>query len=228
MNTFSRVQYLAPTNSLLLDGITSHNRKLILGVAECRRVSAKDILIQGGAKATHLFLLRSGGATYYRTTKGGEAHLLRWLIPGDVFGIGTLFTHAADYMGSVQAAYDCWVYSWAHSDLRDLSCVYPQLAENALRIALGYISAYAERHLHLLTGTAEQRLACALVHLGHRTGRCHPAGIEVKITNEQLGRLAHVGLPNATRLLRKWERKRAITKHRGKILIHAPETLIVD
>ena len=131
-------------------------------------------------------------------------------------------------MGSVQTTEECGVYVWKHASLCDLCSVYPQIAQNALRITLGYLSHYAERHADLLTKGAEQRLARTLLHLGHRAGRSHSSAIQVDITNEQLGNLADVGLFTATRILKKWERKGAVAKGRGKIMIVSPEKLTFD
>jgi len=175
-----------------------------------------------------LFILCSGGAKYYRTTKQGEELLLRWLVPGDVFGLATLLRQPPPYMGNVQATKSGTLYMWTHAKIRELSGTYPKLAENALRITLSYLSAYAERHAGLRTKTAEERLAHALVHLGHRAGRVQPTGVEVDITNEQLGGLADVGLFTASRVLSKWERKGAVIKRRGGVFIQSPERLLSD
>jgi CRP-like cAMP-binding protein len=93
---------------------------------------------------------------------------------------------------------------------------------------IDYLKAYAERHAGLLTKTAEQRLADKLLDLGYRSGREHPKGVEVEVTNEQLGSLADVSLFTASRLLSGWERKGAVLKERGKVVIRSPEALVVD
>jgi len=82
--------------------VASHSRKLILEAAQYRTVPAKDTVIQGGVKATHLFLLASGSARYYTVTGHGKELLLRWLVPGDVFGLASLLNDPPPYMGSVQ------------------------------------------------------------------------------------------------------------------------------
>ena len=75
---------------------------------------------------------------------------------------------------------------------------------------------------------AEQRLAHALTHLGHHTGRHHSGVVQVDVTNEQLGNLSDVSMFTATRLLKKWERNGAIAKEHNKILILFPEKLDLD
>jgi CRP/FNR family transcriptional regulator, nitrogen oxide reductase regulator len=211
-----------------LKGIPSHSRKLILEAALYRTVPAKATIIQGGGKATHMFLLASGSARYYRVTGQGKELLLRWLVPGDVFGLASLLSNPPPYMGSVQVTEESEVYVWKHERLCELAGAYPQLVENALRIALAYLAGYADRHANLLTQKAEQRLAHSLVHLGHHAGRHHSGVVQVDVTNEQLGNLSDVSMFTATRLLKKWERKGAIAKKRNKILILAPEKLDLD
>lgn len=215
----------APT---LLSGISNESREQILAMAQFRRVPAKEMLIRAGEKATFLFLLHAGTAKYYRLTKQGQELLLRWLIPGDVFGLGTLLKHPPDYMGSAQTLDECEVYCWAHPDVRKLVKVYPLLGENALRIALSYLSGYSERHSSLLSRTAEQRVARCLLNLGNRAGHHYPGGAEVDITNEQLGSLSDVGLFTVSRVLNKWERSGAIGKLRGRVFIKVPEKLVTD
>jgi CRP/FNR family transcriptional regulator, nitrogen oxide reductase regulator len=212
----------------LLAGIPEPDRKLIIDTAEYRTIPAKTVIVHGGTKATQLFLLSSGGVKYYKVTKQGTELLLRWLVPGEVFGLGTLLRDPPAYVGSAVATKNCVVYVWPHTKLRELANNFPQLAENALRIVITYLTAYSERHVRLLTKNAEQRLARALLQLGHRAGHVHSTGVQVDITNEQLGSLADVGLFTATRLLTKWERNGAIVKERGKVFIQSPEKLIAD
>jgi CRP/FNR family transcriptional regulator, nitrogen oxide reductase regulator len=218
----------ASLESTFLSGITDVSRKRILAVAEYRSAAAKGMLIRGGEKAAHLFLLHSGTARYYHVTKQGEEILLRWLVPGDVFGIGTLLKHPPAYIGSAQAVEECQVYRWTHTEVRNLLRDYPQLAENALRIAITYLSGYTERHSRLLSQTAEQRLARCLLNVSQRAGRHYSGGVQVDITNEQLGSLADVGLYTVSRILTKWERAGAIGKLRGRVLVKTPEKLLSD
>lgn len=218
----------APAHWNLLEGISESHQKLILSFAERRTAAAGEVIVRAGEKSTHLFLLKAGHAKYYRVTKQGQEILLWWLSPGDVFGLATLLRSPSGYMGTVEANEQCEIMVWPHKVIRDLAASHPQLAENALRISLGYLSAYADRHAGLVSETAEQRLAHTLLNLGTRSG--HPAHnyVEITITNEQLGNLADVGPFTASRLLSGWERKGAICKKRGKVLIQCPEKLPVD
>src|SRR4030095_11670253 len=162
-----------------------------------------------------LFLVCEGNVKYYRVTERGEELILWWLIPGDVFGLASLLKNPPGYIGSAQSKKDCSIWVWDHASIRKLSNVYPQLSENALRITLGYLAAYVGRHTGIATKSAQQRLADTLLQMGHRAGRVHASGVDLDITNEQLGGLADVGVFTTSRLLRRWERQGAIAKTRG-------------
>jgi len=209
-------------------GVTERDKRLILRAAKYRKIDAKSVLFQGGTTALHLFLLCSGGAKYYRMTRQGGELLLRWLVPGDIFGIGAFVKEPVSYIGSAQATEDCGFYVWAHSTLRELAGIHPQISDNALRITLAYLATFIERHASSLTITAEQRLAHTLLQLGHQAGRSHSLGAEVAITNEELGSLADVSQFTTCRLLSRWKKQGAIAKLRGRVIIQSPEKLLVD
>jgi CRP-like cAMP-binding protein len=216
------------TQSRFLAGISPHDQKSILGIAEHRRVSAKETIIHCGDEALCLFLLREGNVKYYRLTGKGDEMLLYWLSPGDTFGLSTLLKDPPGYIGSAEAIKDCTLWVWPHSSIRKLCGVYPQLRENALSIAMGYLAAYADRHAGIVTRTAHQRLAEAIIQIGHRAGRPHPAGVDIDITNEQLSGLADAGVFTVSRLLSRWERQGTIAKSRGRIRIRVPEKLLTE
>jgi CRP-like cAMP-binding protein len=200
----------------------------ILSHSRSRRFEPGSTIIAGGDKATHLFLLKSGEAKYYRLTGTGEEVLLHLLVPGNVFGLGTILERPLAYVGSAEAILECDLAVWGHESIRKLAVKYPQLAENALRIVLQYLQNYTNRHVGLVTRTAEQRLATALLALAEKNGCARINGVEVYVTNVQLAALADISHFTASRLLNDWQRKGIVRKHRGKVLIRKPEALLMD
>jgi len=200
----------------------------ILLRARSQRFDLGSTIITGGDVASHLFLVSSGRIKYYRLTSSGEEVLLNWLNPGDVFGLGTLLKNPPAYMGSAEALSDCDVVVWRHETIRTLTLKYPQLSENALRIVLHYLKNYADRHVGLVTKTAEQRLATTLLKLGHGTGTVRSSGVEVHATNAQLAALSDVSRFTASRVLNSWQKKGVVRKQRAKVLIRAPESLLME
>ena len=226
--TDSRATLPAVGTSRFLEGLEKSAIERIVAAAQVRQIAAKRTILTEGEPASHLFLLRTGQARYYKLTKTGNEILLHLLLPGDVFGLGTLLKHPPDYLGSGETLSDCELLAWEHTCIRKLAKDYPQLAENALRIVVSYLKSYSDRHAGLVATSAQQRLAAALLNLGHRTGRVNPQGVEVETTNAQLSALADLSPFTTSRLLGRWERDGSVSKARGKVLIHSPEALIVD
>jgi CRP-like cAMP-binding protein len=218
----------ATPESTFLAGLGTAATRAILGAAKIRRISAKHAITSGGQQASHLFLIQSGRVRYYHLTKHGELVLLGRLMPGDVIGLVTILRSPTAYMASAEATSDCELLAWDHTVVRSFVDLYPLLGENGLRIALGYLQNYIERHVGLATETAEERLARTLLKLGRQTGAVHPDGVEVRATNAELSALADISPFTASRVLNDWVRAGTVSKGRGRILLHAPEALMID
>lgn len=218
---------VAAVSSSFFAGLDQSATDSLLAVAKSRRITAKHEIVIGGHKATHLFLIQSGQVTYSHITEKGESVLLAWLVPGDVIGLMAMLKNPPAYMATAEATDTCELLTWDHSVIRKLVSRFPVLAENGLRIALGYLRHYEERHIGLVTKTAEERLAETLVKLSDRSGEVHPDGIEIRATNDQLGALADISSFTASRVLSNWMREGILSKQRGRVLLHAPEALMM-
>ena len=224
--TTSRTPAAAMSSSFFA-GLDQSATDALLAVAKSRQIPAKHEIVIGGRRATHLFLIQSGQVTYSHVTERGESVLLAWLVPGDVIGLMTMLKNPPAYMATAEANGTCELLTWNHSVIRNLVSRFPVLAENGLRIALGYLRNYGERHIGLVTKTAEERLAETLLKLSDRSGEVHPNGIEIHATNDQLGALADISSFTASRVLSSWMREGILSKQRGRVLLHAPEALMI-
>ena len=199
----------------------------ILASAKSRHVEAKQQICATGQPASTFFVLKSGRAQYYRLTDSGTEIGLYLLTNGDAFGIGALLKQRMDYQADVAAITDCDLLVWKKAAIRALAARNPQLVENGLRIALDYLKDYIQRHLNLMSKTAEQRVAITLLDLARRIGRVRPSGIEMEITNDQISSFADTTRFTTSRLLKNFERRGAISKSRGEVVVHTPEALAI-
>jgi len=199
----------------LLAGVSPDARQDILAVSRRRTLRAAQTLCRAGEPAEHLFLLRKGRVQFSRLARTGREIVMGILVPGDVFGLGTILAQRVDYLGTAKSLEPGEVLVWTRETLQALTDEHPLLSANALHVALRYVAVF------------EQRLSRALTRLGVRTGIRTRAGIEVRITNEQLASLADVSPFTASRLLKRWERDRVITKSRGMVHIVNPEKLLL-
>lgn len=209
----------------LFAGLTEDEISRILSSAGKRRFEGGQVIIRTGEPATQLFLIESGAVDFNKLSEEGQEILLRRLSPGEAFGLGTLLSKPIRYFGTAESVGICEVYVWEHPWVRRFVHAHPRLAENALRIALEYIRLYSERHMALVFGNAEDRLARTLARLGKRIGTPNPHGLEIPISNKHLASLSDLGPFTVSRLLKKLERKGAVQKTRGKILLHCPEKM---
>jgi CRP-like cAMP-binding protein len=197
----------------------------ILGAAKVRRIAPKkDVTISGG-RPEHLFLLQVGRARSYMLTMSGSEVLLSWKVPGDIVGLASLLPNPPAYMVNATTVSECKFLVWDHDTIRRLAKVHPQLSENGFRLALHYLRMHIDRHVNILSKTAETRLAEVLHRLASQVGDVRPSGVGIDITNENLSSLADISPFTASRLLSKWEREGTLSKQRGRITLHVPESL---
>jgi CRP/FNR family transcriptional regulator len=216
--------YVPPTE--FFAGIGKAQIAEILRAADVRKISAHRIILREGSPAEHLYLLKSGAAKLYRITKGGDEVLLSRVAPGDTFGLGTLLARPAPYMATAETIGDCEFLVWDQARIRGLARRYQRLAQNALGIVLRYLAGHFDRLAHLLTSTAEERVAHTVVHLGKKSGTVVPTGVEIAATNEEIAALANVSPFTVSRVLNKWMRVGALAKSRKKVFIQTPEKLM--
>lgn len=224
----SAIPVTPPLEPWFLANLDSRSTDAVLAAAQRREIPAKQILVHSGEPAKNLFMLRQGRARYFKITKAGEEVVLHMLVPGDIFGLGSLLDRPMVYLANAETLSECDILVWEHSSIRALAVQYPQLSENALRIVLHYLGSYVNRHLGLLSETAEQRLARTLLDLGNRAGHIHSDGVEIDANNEQLSGLSDISRFTASRLLQQWSREGVVSKKRGRVVIHIPESLALE
>jgi CRP/FNR family transcriptional regulator, nitrogen oxide reductase regulator len=215
-----------PSPVPIFEGLPETVASAVLSAATLRTFHPGMVLCRQGDQARSMFLLRSGKVRFVRATEAGDAVIMRWLAPGDCFGIGSLLAGPVAYMGTAEAVDDGRVYQWDGRTFQAAAARHPRLAQNALTIVLRYFKDYGDRHLALLSATAGQRLARTLTALGSGTGRVLPSGVEIDISNRDLGSLADVSVYTVSRQLQRWEREGHVVKHRQRILLRHPEALL--
>ena len=217
---------IEPAKIGLFKGLMQIEIRAILDHATKRQFDASDIIVRHTEPGNRLFVVQTGNIDYQIETSEGKNILLWRFVPGDIFGVAAFLTEPTGYLGTAKSVFRSEVLSWDRRIALQLARAYPRLSENALRTALRYIALHTERHMRLVSGNAQERIAFALTSLGSRAGHALPTGLEIDIKNEDLASLADVNFFTATRLLKAWERKGAVEKSRGKVIIRSPEKLI--
>jgi CRP/FNR family transcriptional regulator, nitrogen oxide reductase regulator len=218
----------AKMSARLLQGFSDTDRDEILTSAKERCYPPGALIYEQGAPAEEIFLLLRGRARCFYTTQEGQRVLLLWLTPGEAFGGKALLRSPSSYAISLEALKESRVLVWNRSTIRSLAERYPRIIENALSIATDYLEWYLAVHAALVFHSAPRRLAEVLVCLARAIGREVPGGIELDVTNEELGGVANLTPFSVSRLLNEWRRGGAITKSRGKVVLRAPQRLLAS
>jgi CRP-like cAMP-binding protein len=99
--------------------------------------------------------------------------------------------------------------------------------ENALLLALDHFTWYTSAYASLSSQTARERLAHVLVTLTQAMGQKVLGGLELDLTNEELADSANITPYTASRIVSEWKKMGALRKQRGKILVQAPDRLLL-
>jgi CRP-like cAMP-binding protein len=213
--------------ALLLDGLASRDREIVLSAATRRKFAAGTVISAQGMLADRLYLLVKGCVRFFYTTAEGQKILLIWMGPGDVFGGAALVATPSSYLISAETVKDSEVLVWDRHAFRGFTERFPRILDNALVIALEYVDWYMMAHVALSCHTARERLARVLLGLSTAIGKKVPDGIEIDVSNEDLASAANITPYTTSRMISGWQKSRAISKRRGKVILRSPERLLL-
>ena len=206
-------------HSPFLEGLAKHSSENILKAATLREMKAGSIVTNQDEVAEHLFMLVTGCARHFFVTPDGKKVLLLWLRPGDIIGGMALLPSASKYLVSSELVKDSSLAVWRRQTILALAAQHPRLLSNGLVIASEYMIWYIATHSALVSKTARQRLARVLIELSLGIGRQTAEGVELALRNEELANAANVTPFTVSRLLNQWERKGALVKRRGRLML---------
>src|SRR4051794_8563630 len=171
------VRKLAPSSlshtisrSQLLEGIPEREAKLIVAEASELTFLRNSVAVNRGQPANSLYLLTRGRARYFYLSSDGRKILLRWLIPGQVFGVAAVISEPSFYVASTEMVQDSGVLVWNRPTIRRLVKLYPRLLDNLLFLAQDYLFWYVSTHEALITTSARERLTNLLGRLAASIG----------------------------------------------------------
>jgi len=219
MKTASAVALPPGFRSTFFEGLTAPEIKVVLAAARQETISPHQLLQHEGDRATRLWLLVTGRAAAYRLADEGGKLFLRWVAPGDAFGLATILREPARYLVTVEAMQEASLLAWDLPSCRALVLRCPSLSKAVISVVANYLDGVIDALGARSFQTAEQRIARMLVVSARQLGRTGREGIELDLTNEQLAMTAQVGLFTATRKLSKWQDLGILKKYRGKIVL---------
>jgi CRP-like cAMP-binding protein len=214
------------TKSQIFSGLSESAIESVL--ARAMRISVRPYtqLCRAGERASWFYVILHGQVKYCRTIDDGTEILVRVLSANECFGMGTFVAEAPPYLGTAETMTFCEILKWRAADILTLASTHHRLAQNALAIVMNYVADYSTRHAALVSESSTARLARVLIDLATRVGVPGEHGVDVRITNEDLGSLADVSRFTVSRTMSRWQKRHLIAKNRNHVAVLVPEGLL--
>lgn len=196
-------------------------------VAWRARIVPDGFFYHQGDQATAFYMLLKGRAKLTQVTPDGHQVLVRFLDPGQCFGI-IATQKGAEYPATLQAVDACHALGWDSDTLRDLLLRYPPIALNALEVMTHQCQEWQRRYHEVATECVEQRVAQALVRLARQTGKRVRSGvlIDLPLSREDLAEMTGTTLYTVSRILSRWEHGGLVELGRERVVIRDGHGLV--
>lgn len=207
-------------------GLTEQQLQEVRAAGNVRRFESGSLIIRQGDPALAFYVILCGYARVAQVTVDGHQVLIRFVEPGNGFGL-TAALSGFENLWSVQAIGYCRALVWHGEVLAQLMERYSRISFNALRVMVLRNQELQHRYQELLTEPVEQRVAQALLRLSRDVGLQTKDGIVigVPLSREDLAEYSGTTLYSVSRLLHQWELEGWIRTGRERVVVRSTQSL---
>lgn len=170
-----------------------------------------------GERAGSFFLLQRGHLRVVKVTPEGRQVVVRYVVPGDIFGVAMAFGRDI-YPATAVAVADSAAVVWPSAAWPRLAAKFPQLTMNTLQAVGARLYEAHDRVVEASTERVELRVAHALLRLVAQSpvadGR-----IELPVSRQDLAEMAGTTLFSASRVLKSWETRGLVISGRQRVVV---------
>ena len=212
----------------LFAGFGSEELGDILREARSVRFGKNSAVFEEGQDAHSFFVLLHGHVRASKTTPGGEQVVVRYVGPGETFGVA-MAIGLPRYPATATAVDDSIVLAWPSATWPRLVAKFPALATNTLQTIGSRLQETHTRVVEISTQQVEQRVAHALLRLAKQSGRKVEHGVEIDfpITRQDIAQMTGTTLHTVSRILSNWQQLGLIESGRQRIVLREPHKLFV-
>jgi len=212
----------------LFAGLSSDDLADILREARSTRYPKNSAIFAQGEDTNCFFLLLHGHVRASKTTPGGEQIVVRYVTPGEIFGVAPAIG-LSRYPATATAVDDSVVLAWPSAAWPRLVARFPRLAANTLQAVGNRLQESHTRVIEMSTQQVEQRIAHALLRLAQQSGRKLDHGIEIDfpISRQDIAQMTGTTLHTVSRILSGWEQLGLVESSRQRILLREPHRIFV-
>jgi len=207
-------------------GLAPADIEEILREARSVRYPKNAAVFEQGADAESFFILLHGHLRVEKTTPQGNQIVVRYVSPGEIFGVAQALA-LTQYPATAVAAVDSIALCWPSAAWPRLTSKFPGLAANALQTVGQRLQDTQARVLEMSSEQVEQRVAHALLRLAKQAGRKTETGIEIDfpISRQDVAEMTGTTLHTVSRILSAWEQQGLVEGGRQRIVLRDPHGL---
>jgi CRP-like cAMP-binding protein len=210
----------------LFSGLSPGDLDEILREARSIRYTKDTPVFEQGADAVSFFVLLHGHLRVEKTTPQGHQIVVRYVSPGEIFGVAQALA-LQHYPATAVAAVDSVALCWPSAAWPRLTAKFPTLAANALQTVGRRLQDTQTRVLEMSSEQVEQRIAHVLLRLAKQAGRKTEAGVEIDfpISRQDVAEMTGTTLHTVSRILSAWEQRGLVEGGRQRIVLRDPHAL---
>jgi CRP-like cAMP-binding protein len=192
----------------------------ILAQAAPLRLPKGEAAFRQGEPAEKFFLLLHGRLRVTRVNPQGQQMVVRFIAPGDMFGVAMAIQVEA-YPGTATAAVDSLALAWPNGVWNDLLARHPGLAVKTMQSLGARLQDSQKRLLDLSTQQVEQRIAGAVLQLARQAGRQTDDGllIDFPLSRQDIAEMIGATLHTVSRTLSAWEEMGLVECGRQRVVV---------
>jgi CRP-like cAMP-binding protein len=204
----------------LFAGFEARALENILERAHAVHYPKGKVVFSQNENAQSFFLLLHGRLRVTQVTPQGEQIVVRFVNPGDLFGIA-LAIGRTTYPGTATAAADSLALLWPSAAWPEIMSEYPSLAANAMRMVGSRLQEAHQRVRELSTEDVERRLAHTVLKLAQDAGVAKKSGVEIDfpVSRQDLAEMTASTLHTVSRIISSWEASGILEGGRQRVAI---------
>jgi len=198
----------------------------ILRDARSSQIARGGAVFEQGEEPQRFFLLLNGHLQVVKLTSDGQQVVVRYVVPGEMFGVAVALGLTA-YPASVVAAEDSVILTWPSAAWPRLVARCPALGANVFHLVGAQLQDAHRSVVEMATEPVERRIAHALLRLAKQAGRTIDGGVEIAfpISRQDVAKMTGTTLHTVSRTLSAWEKDGLVASGRQRIVIRDPRRL---
>jgi CRP-like cAMP-binding protein len=186
--------------------LTDRSTQALMRIGVMRAWQAGQVVLSRGQSISTALLLVKGRLRVSVTTIEGEEQLLRWILPGEISGLSSVFAHST-YPADLVAAVHSQVLQIERAKLLDLISQDASVAVDLLRVLGLRINQLFDTLADQGMPTLEKRVWATLERFAKFNGVKVPDGVQLWVNQSDLAQAAMASRQRVNQQLRRFQDK---------------------